>query len=167
MALLTRIFGRHQSPEAAERPARRVVVTASTLAEAAEGLRASGVKGHEGIVYFTGIVGRDTTLAISAVAPAVTATRGSVDVGYDGMATVVRAAARDGLQVVGQLHTHPTTAFHSDGDLRGMRIRYDGYFSIVAPGYGRDLPSLADADALMWSGGRFVAPSGLHVLGSL
>ena len=62
-----------------------------------------------------------------------------------------------GLQVVGQLHTHPGEAHHSAGDLEGMRIRYPGYFSIVVPDYGSQLPSFKHAHILMWTPDGFRA----------
>jgi proteasome lid subunit RPN8/RPN11 len=61
------------------------------------------------------------------------------------MARIVRSAANNGLQVVGQLHTHPGEAYHSDGDEYGARIAYSGYVSIVVPAYGRRLPALDGA----------------------
>jgi proteasome lid subunit RPN8/RPN11 len=61
------------------------------------------------------------------------------------MARGVRAATNLGLQVVAQVHTHPSIAYHSDGDVEGARIRYPGYGSIVLPDYGRSLPRLDDA----------------------
>lgn len=39
----------------------------------------------------------------------------------------------------------------SDGDLKGMRVRYPGYVSIVLPDYGAQLPSLSQAHVLMWT----------------
>ena len=60
---------------------------------------------------------------------------------------VVRAAVDRGLQVVGQVHTHPGDAYHSDGDNAGARIAFTGYVSIVLPDYGRDLPALTRAAA--------------------
>ena len=66
-------------------------------------------------------------------------------VGSPSMATVVRAAVRSGLHVVGQVHTHPGSAYHSRGDDRGAPIAYTGYISIVLPEYGRHLPLLDGA----------------------
>jgi proteasome lid subunit RPN8/RPN11 len=61
------------------------------------------------------------------------------------MAGVVRKANDAGLQVIGQIHTHPRQAYHSDGDEDGAGIAYDGYVSIVFLNYGRQLPSLSGA----------------------
>ena len=116
-----------------------------------EQLRGSFRRGHEGIVYFVGLTTGSTTLALSSMAPESDATAGSVDVSAVELGKVIRFAAMAELQVVGQLHTHPYGARHSDGDLTGMKIRHPGYFSIVVPNYGAELPSLGDAHILMWT----------------
>lgn len=114
-------------------------------------LRRSLEKGHEGVVYFVGLTTGATTLAVSAVLPDAITTRGSFDVGATELGKIIRIASMAGLQVVGQLHTHPKQAFHSPGDIQGMRIRYPGYFSIVVPDYGALLPSFEQSHTLMWT----------------
>ena len=108
-------------------------MTAQCRDQLTEQLLRSVRKGHEGIVYFIGLTTGCTTLALSASAPEVAATPGSVDVSAAELGKVIRFANMSELQVVGQLHTHPGGAYHSDGDLAGMRIRYPGYCSIVVP----------------------------------
>ncbi len=119
--------------------------------ELTDKLRGNIRRGHEGIVYFVGLTTGSTSLALFAVAPEADATAGSVDVSALELGKVIRLAAMAELQVVGQLHTHPCGAYHSDGDLTGMKIRHPGYFSIVVPNYGAELPSLRDAHTLMWT----------------
>jgi proteasome lid subunit RPN8/RPN11 len=70
------------------------------------------------------------------------------------MRHVVEAANTHGLQVVGQLHTHPGEAFHSDGDVAGALIRFGGFVSIVLPEYGKYLPDFRGAAIYMFSGGE-------------
>lgn len=118
-------------------------------------LRESGRRGHEGIVYFVGLTDGTTTTALYAVLPRTDATPRSVDVSAPELGKVTRAASEAGLQVVGQLHTHPALAYHSPGDLTGMRIRYPGYFSTVVPDYGAGLPSLRRSHTLMWAGDAY------------
>ena len=120
-----------------------------------EQLRGSVRRGHEGIVYFVGLTTGSTSLALSAMAPEADASAGSVDVSAVELGKVIRFAAMSELQVVGQLHTHPCGAYHSDGDLSGMKIRHPGYFSIVTPNYGAELPSLRDAHTLVWTRAGF------------
>ena len=146
-AALTRPFRRTPQPL----PRYTVVMTTQCRDQLTEQLRGSVRRGHEGIVYFVGLTTGSITLALSSMAPEADATAGSVDVSAVELGKVIRSAAMSELQVVGQLHTHPCGAHHSDGDLTGMRIRHPGYFSIVVPNYGAQLPSFKDAHTLMWT----------------
>ena len=152
LRLLTRRLRR-----ASHQPADRytVVMTSQCLEDVTEGMSTFIELGHEGIVYFVGLTTGTTTLAVTAVFPEADTTPGSVDVSAPEVGKIVRVATASGLQVVGQLHTHPRTAFHSVGDLAGMRIRYPGYVSIVVPEYGARLPSLQKSHTLMWAGDAF------------
>ena len=94
-------------------------------------------------------------MIVGAIRPESHATIGSFNVSSVAMARVVRAANDIGLQVVGQVHTHPKLAYHSGGDDDGARIVYDGYISIVVPGYGRELPSLRGAAIYSYRGHKF------------
>ena len=114
-------------------------------------LRDSAQRGHEGIVYYVGVTNGTTTMALYAMLPEVGSTPRSVDVSARELGKISRASSEAGLQVVGQLHTHPRAAYHSDGDELGMRIRYPGYFSIVVPDYGTRLPSFRKSHTLMWT----------------
>ena len=114
-------------------------------------LRGSLRRGHEGILYFVGLTTGATTLAVSAIMPSAVTTYGSFEVDAPELGKIIRTASMAGLQVVGQLHTHPRQAHHSSGDLEGMRIRHPGYFSIVIPDYGERLPSFERSHTLMWT----------------
>ena len=150
-AALARLFRRtRQSP-----PRYAVVMTTQCRDQLAKKLRGSVQRGHEGIVYFVGLTTGSTSLALSAMAPEADATAGSVDVSAFELGKVIRLAAMAELQVVGQLHTHPCGTYHSDGDLAGMKVCYPGYFSIVVPNYGAELPSLRDAHTLIWTSKGF------------
>jgi proteasome lid subunit RPN8/RPN11 len=108
-------------------------------------------KGHEGIVYLLGRTDGDTALAVTVFKPEAVTSLGSFSVDARAMAACVGAAGRYELQIVGQLHSHPGEAYHSDGDVEGARIRYPGYVSIVLPNYGRLLPSIQGAAVYIWS----------------
>jgi proteasome lid subunit RPN8/RPN11 len=125
--------------------------------------------GHEGIAYLFGLTNGITTLVVGAMRPQARTTAGSFNVTPVAMASVVRAASDAGLQVVGQIHTHPRLAFHSDGDVDGARIVYDGYVSIVVPEYGRLLPSLAGAAFYIYAGDAFteLKPRSVRVIGGV
>lgn len=112
---------------------------------------------HESIAYLLGQTDGTTTLAVAAIRPSARTTRGSFAVDAAAMARVVRTAVDLGLQVVGQAHTHPGDAFHSEGDDEGARIAFTGYVSVVLPEYGRHLPSMVGAASFFFvSGKRFV-----------
>ena len=146
-AVLARPFRRTPQPL----PRYTVVMTTQCRDQLTEQLRGSVRRGHEGIVYFVGLTTESTTLALLAMIPKVSATPGSVDVSAAELGKVIRFAALSGLQVVGQLHSHPCGSYHSDGDLEGMRIRHPGYCSIVVPDYGARLPSFDHANTVMWT----------------
>jgi proteasome lid subunit RPN8/RPN11 len=112
-------------------------------------------RGHEGIAFFLGRTDGTTTVIVSVMRPEARTSRGSFAVSSTAMAKVVEKACGYGLQVVGQVHSHPTLAGHSQGDEDGARIAYDGFVSLVIPNYGRDLPSLSGTAAYMFRGGEF------------
>ena len=109
----------------------------------------------EGICYLLGKTNGSTTYATYSVRPKATCTRGSFHVDTVAMAKIVRVATNKRLQVVGQLHTHPYEAYHSDGDEEGARIAYDGYVSIVLPNYGNIFPRFDGAVVYIFSSGKF------------
>ena len=108
---------------------------------------------HEGVAYLLGQTDGNTTVAVAAIRPEAATTSGSFDVTSAAMARVVRASAETGLQVVGQVHTHPGRAFHSQGDDQGAHIAYTGFVSIVIPDYGRHLPALDGIAAFVFRAG--------------
>ena len=123
--------------------------------------------GREGIAYLLGLSDGTTTLAGSAIRPQAHTTRTSFTVASPSMAKVVRAAVRSGLHVVGQVHTHPGSAYHSHGDDRGAPIAHTGYISIVLPDYGRRLPLLDGAAAYVFGADGLFVPielKRLHIL---
>ena len=134
---------------------RMLVMTEASVLAMRDCMAAEIRRGHEGIAYLLGQTNGSTTVIVGAIHPESRTTRGSFDVSSVAMARVVRKATEAGLQVAGQIHTHPGQAFHSDGDVEGARIAYDGYISIVVPDYGRLLPSIAGAAIYFYRGGGF------------
>lgn len=130
---------------------RRVVMAAACLNALRASLAPEIAQGHEGIVYLIGQTDGFTSLVLAVFRPAATTTTGSFHVDGAAMRRVVEAANARGLQVVGQLHTHPGHAFHSDGDIAGALIRFGGFVSIVLPDYGTRLPSMDGAAIYMFS----------------
>ena len=149
------IFGRRCTPPVEPAQSYTVSLTRQCLREIMHGMEYATWRSHEGIAYLIGLTTGTTTIAASARFPEAATTRGSFDVSSSEIAKIVGEATDSNLQVVGQIHTHPTGAFHSKGDLDGMRIKHPGYFSMVLPKYGSLLPSLKSAHTLMWDGHRF------------
>jgi proteasome lid subunit RPN8/RPN11 len=131
-------------------PVPKFILTQACLQAVQTGLEPEMRKGHEGIVYLLGRTDGVIALATTVFRPQAITTPGSFHVEPRAMAACVQAAGRFELQVVGQLHTHPGEAYHSDGDVEGARIRYPGYVSIVLPNYGRLLPNVNGAALYMW-----------------
>jgi proteasome lid subunit RPN8/RPN11 len=127
-------------------------MTAACVSALRPALAPATARGHEGIVYLLGQTDGFTSIALSVFRPVAHTTRGSFHVDTAAMRQVVEAANAHGLQVVGQLHTHPGEAFHSDGDVAGALIRFGGFISIVLPEYGKHLPDFRDAAIYMFSG---------------
>ena len=147
---------------------RRVVLAAGCRDALRAALEPDLVKHHEGVLYLIGQTDGFTSVAVAGFRPRAQTTRGSFHVQVPAMREVVEAANGSGLQVVGQLHTHPGPAFHSDGDEVGARIRFSGFVSIVLPDYGTRLPSFEGAAIYMYGAGerRFIElrPADLVVL---
>ena len=134
---------RYTRPPVPSRP--KLLLTEACLAGLHACLAPEMCQGHEGIAYLFGRTDGVITLAVTAFRPAAKTTPGSFLVEPPAMAHGVRTAANLSLQVIAQVHTHPSIAYHSEGDVAGARIRYPGYGSIVLPHYGRSLPRLDDA----------------------
>ena len=96
------------------------------------------------------------TIVLGAIRPDAATTRGSFDISSAAAARVVRKINDAGLQLVGQAHSHPGGAYHSEGDEIGARIAYTGFVSIVVPDYGRRLPAIDGWAGYFYSEGRFI-----------
>lgn len=144
---LARLLGlaKPQRREPVQPPRPKLLITQACVDALHACLSPEMRKGHEGIAYLLGRTDGTVTLAVMALRPKAETTPGSFHVEPVAMAVCVRTAARLGLQIVAQVHTHPSAAYHSDGDIEGARIRYAGYASVVLPDYGRRLPRLDEA----------------------
>lgn len=128
-----------------------VVLTTQCQRELRHCLAPEIQKGHEGVAYLFGLTSDGVTLAVTAYRPDVETSPGSFRVAAASMAQVVRSAAKNHLSVVGQVHTHPSIAYHSEGDFQGMHIKFPGFVSIVLPDYGVNLPTFANADVVFFT----------------
>lgn len=129
---------------------RRLVLTAQCVDELETALAPARARRHEGVALLFGLAGDEATLAVASIAPDAETSPGHFFVGKPAMATAIRAAADLGLAVIGQAHTHPKHAHHSEGDIQGLHICYPGFTSLVFPDYGARLPSFNGADILLY-----------------
>jgi hypothetical protein len=136
-------------------PSPKLLFTKDCFEAVKVGLAPKTQQGHEGIIYLLGRTDGLVTLATTVFRPQARTTPGSFDVPAEAMVPCVELASNLELQIVGQIHTHPGEAYHSDGDVEGARIRHQGYVSIVIPDYGRRLPDLAGAAAYIWQDVRW------------
>jgi len=95
---------------------------------------------HEGVALLLGRITGEKVTVLQCVKPQALTSRGSFQVSSREMARAVGLALDLDLHIVGQVHTHPGKAYHSEGDEEGANIRYDGFVSIVIPNYGIHLP---------------------------
>lgn len=133
----------------------RIMMLEHCLAALRECLAPEIARGHEGVAFLYGKTDGTETLITGVFRPQARTTRGSFAVSTLAMAKVVEAVCDLGLEVIGQIHSHPTLAGHSKGDEDGARIAYDGFVSLVLPNYARDLPSLEGMAIYMYRDGEF------------
>jgi proteasome lid subunit RPN8/RPN11 len=102
-------------------------------------LRASGddQEAHEGVAYWAGHRAGTDAFVTTCIAPAAITTWGSFDTSARTNASVVMYLANAGLELIGQVHSHPGSRVdHSDGDDERALMPYEGFLSVVVPHYG-------------------------------
>ena len=104
-------------------------------------LRKSGRNGesHEGVAYWAGRRSGPLCFVTTVIAPAAGTTRGSFDTSIQANAKVVMYLASVGLELIGQVHSHPGSFVgHSKGDDARALMPYEGFLSIIAPNYAKN-----------------------------
>lgn len=115
-------------------------ISTRLLGQTADVLRASGDRheAHEGVAYWAGRRAGGDIFVTTCIAPAATTTYGSFDTSAHTNAKVVMYLANAGLELLGQVHSHPGKFVdHSDGDDKRALMPYEGFLSIVVPHYAR------------------------------
>ncbi len=120
----------------------RVTVPHRVLEDTATTLRQVGAKGFEGIVLWAGQQDKADFHVRTAIVPAQVAKRTSegLHVAVDGeeLYRINVWLYENGLTVVGQVHSHPHEAFHSDTDDHHALVNTVGAISIVVPNFAQE-----------------------------
>jgi proteasome lid subunit RPN8/RPN11 len=142
-----------------QRRGQSLLLPESVVAATERLLRTYGADGdeHEGIVYLGGVEADDASVALIAFAPEAETTWGSFRTGSDANNRLVGALMERGLRLVGQVHSHPGGwTDHSDGDDAGALVRFEGYWSLVVPRYGREgMRLLTECGVHLFTAGAF------------
>src|SRR5258708_929140 len=97
--------------------------TANVLSASGDGREA-----HEGVAYWAGRRAGGECFVTTCIAPTATTTYGSFDTSAHANANVVMYLASAGLELIGQVHSHPTRFVdHSDGDDERALMPYEGF----------------------------------------
>jgi proteasome lid subunit RPN8/RPN11 len=117
-----------------------VVVPTSVLAETQAALkRFCGAAGdrHEGLVFWAGRVVEGVSYVLTSIVPNCEHAPCRVFADERTMGAVARAARREQLGIVAQVHSHPgNDTRHSDGDDDMIFMPFEGMFSLVVARYG-------------------------------
>jgi len=118
----------------------------------------SSRKPHEGIVYWAGIATSSSWVIVSVLTPEAETTPGSYRTTVRANAYVVKAVNEMKLQILAQVHGHPTDwVNHSLGDNIGAFMPYEGFYSVILPGYGlRGMLPIETCGFHRFEHGRFV-----------
>lgn len=121
---------------------RKFLVPRTLVTQTLRPLQHAGRQGHEAFVLWGGVAQGEGVFAFrSAYVPRQTATRSSrgLLVVVDGaeLFRVNREFYRHGLTLAGQIHSHPTDAYHSNTDDAYPLITLKGGVSGVVPDFGR------------------------------
>jgi len=122
------------------RPVPMMWVSTSLLDRTVDILRQSGARGrpHEGVAYWAGRRAGHECFITTCIAPTAKTTYGSFDTSSHANAKVVMYLAAAGLELLGQVHSHPGACVdHSDGDDEYALMPYEGFLSVVVPHHGR------------------------------
>lgn len=112
----------------------RFLFTRACLAEVEDFLRAKGSEDEEGLALVAGTPKTPSEILIDrAYFPAQDSSTFHVQVLENGMLDVHNDLLGQERLLVGQIHTHPCRAFHSDVDDEDTTLTQPGSFSIVVP----------------------------------
>lgn len=125
--------------------ATRFSISDALIADTVEFLQEVGENGFEGLVFWAGSVRAESPTVVDVVGcitPDQTLVRSEDGVGLhvdgDELFRVNAMLYRKRLLLVGQVHSHPSSAYHSKTDDRYAVVTIPGGVSIVVPNFARD-----------------------------
>lgn len=121
---------------------RRFIIHQSTLDAARSYLRPPGQRGHEAFVVFAGVASGVEAQVHTVIFPPQSPFRGpdggvGVHVSGQTLFDLNRWAVQNRKLLLGQMHTHPGEAFHSETDDAFPLVSLPGAFSVVVPYFAR------------------------------
>lgn len=131
---------KRRKPDAAIPPIAAIVIGERVIEETVAALRRSGTRqeAHEGVAYWAGMRFGEHIVVTTCIVPTAETTYGSFATSSKANARVVMYLAQTGLELLGQVHSHPGARVdHSDGDNERALMPYDGFLSLVVPHYAR------------------------------
>lgn len=124
-----------------------VRLPATVLTETANALRLFGRDGNEGFVLWLGTIADHVATIRRCLVPPQNSIQSEDGVGYfiDGetLFEINRFLSQERLRLIAQVHSHPTTAYHSETDDRYAIVTTEGGLSLVVPYFAQGPSDLA------------------------
>jgi len=124
-----------------------------------ESLRDFGSRGCEGFVLWLGRVDGARAEIVVGLTPPQESIRSEEGVGYfvtsETLFHLNQQLHRTGLRLLGQVHSHPTEAYHSSTDDAYAVVTVEGGLSIVVPDFARHEPDPSECAIYRLRSGRW------------
>ena len=131
----------------------------SATDEALARFRLAGIQdgGHEGIVFWAGRELGNCQVFTTVIIPEADHSYARVVLNERAVGASSRAARKHSLQVLCQVHSHPSTiVHHSDGDDDLITMPYEGMLSIVVASHGLNFNDIYETGIHQYQDGRWV-----------
>lgn len=131
-------------------------VSSKVVGETKEYLRLSSRMQTELVILWSGVIKDGQAYVLSAWLPRQYASPGFFAIPGDELFELNKTIYEVGEQIVAQVHTHPTLAFHSEADSEFAITAMEGGLSIVIPDFGdASLESLSKCACFRFMFGRW------------
>src|SRR5687767_12773920 len=119
-----------------------VSVSKSVVRDTLDALQQFGSRRLEGLVLWLGYIEKSSAKVAVALVPPQESVSSGEGLGYfvsgDTLFELNLALSSSGLRLLAQVHSHPTTAYHSETDDEYAIVTEEGGFSLVVPNFGYD-----------------------------